>query len=353
MTILDDRATYERLDPAGIGGLIAGLPGQFWPAWNLGLNARLPEGAAAATRIAVAAMGGSAIGGALVRGLAERESRTPIAVCRDYRLPAWADRRTLVVAASFSGNTEETLSCFEQALEIGAPSLAITTGGRLTQLAAAHWVPAVSYSYDGMPRCALGFGFGALLGALEQIGVFSGKGPELAAALAIMEGMSAELGPDAPAESNLAKQMATRLHGKIPVVYGAGFLSDAATRWKGQFNENSKNWAFYEALPEANHNAVEGYDYPADLADRMAVVFLRSPLLAPRVLDRIGITADILTRQGVANAIVDGRGDTALSHLLTAVYFGDWVSYYLAMLNGADPNPIPQIDYLKDQLSRR
>lgn len=353
MSILDDRTTYQRLDTAGIGNLIAGLPQQCRAAWDAGMAAPLPERAGDVMRVVVAGMGGSAIGGALARGLADLESPVALTVCRDYRLPAWVDVHTLVIASSFSGNTEETLSCVEDALERHAPLLAITTGGKLAQIAQAHHIPALTYAFAGQPRCALGYGFVGLLALLQRAGIIGEQASDLEAAVRAMEAWAAEISPDVPEERNAAKQMARALHGRIPVVYGAGFLTDVAVRWKGQFNENSKTFAFAEALPEANHNAVEGYGLPAGSRERMAVVFLKSALLHPRVLDRIAVTADILERQGIPAGWVDARGDSALAHILTLVQFGDWVSYYLAMLNGQDPNPIPQIDYLKAQLAQR
>jgi glucose/mannose-6-phosphate isomerase len=353
MNILDNPSTYERLDPAGIGRLVLGLPQQCRDAWEVGSSAPLPEGVQRATGIIIAGMGGSAIGGALVRGLAELESRVPVTVCRDYRLPAWAGPDTLVIASSFSGNTEETLSAYGEALARGCMVMVMTTGGELGRRAGKRGVPAMTYQFDGHPRCAVGYSFMGLLAVLGRAGVLPDKGEDVAAALRVMEAWGSELGPAVPTERNNAKKMAEALHGRIPVVYGAGFLNDVAVRWKSQFNENSKTWAFVEALPEADHNAIEGFGLPGDLLDQLGVVFLKSPHLHKRVLDRIEITAGLLDKQGVRSGWLEGRGETPLAHVLTLVQFGDWVSYYLAMLNEKDPNPIPQIDALKAALARR
>jgi glucose/mannose-6-phosphate isomerase len=128
-------------------------------------------------------------------------------------------------------------------------------------------------------------------------------------------------------------------------------LSPVARRWKGQFNENSKAWAFYETFSELNHNAVVGYEFPQAMADKTFVILLRSPSLHPRLLARYQITGEILEKAGVKHDIVDSQGEDNLTQMMSLVFLGDWVSYYLAMLYHADPTPVKMIDYLKKRLS--
>ncbi|MCZ6891638.1 MAG: bifunctional phosphoglucose/phosphomannose isomerase, partial [Chloroflexi bacterium] len=159
------------------------------------------------------------------------------------------------------------------------------------------------------------------------------------------------LGPEAPRVQNLAKTVATAMHGRLPVVYGAEFLNGVAHRWKTQLNENSKVWAFFESLPELDHNAVVGYSLPAEVSERAYVVLLHSHLLHQRTSLRYQVTEELLLREGVAHRQLDGVGDTPLAHLLTTVMLGDFVSYYLGILNRVDPVPVPPIDYLKERLA--
>ncbi|MBI4496305.1 MAG: bifunctional phosphoglucose/phosphomannose isomerase [Chloroflexi bacterium] len=352
MTLLDDRETYGRLDPTGMDRHIQEFPRTCRDAWREAATVSLPDDYRDVERVVVAGMGGSAIAGDLVRGLAELESPVPIQVQRDYRLPAYVDPRTLVIASSYSGNTEETLSAVEDALERKAPVLALTSGGRLADLAAHHHLPLFRIRYQAPPRATLGYSLVPLVALLERLGILADKEGDLNEAVQVMEEMLSGLGPAIPTAANPAKQLAHRLHGRLPVIYGAGFLADVARRWKTQINENSKQWAVFEVLPELHHNAVVGYPNPADLRDRLYVVLLRSSLLHPRTLARYPITTTLLANNAISYEVLDAQGRSPLAHMLSTLLFGDLVSYYLALLNEADPYPVAVIDFLKDQLAR-
>ena len=156
----------------------------------------------------------------------------------------------------------------------------------------------------------------------------------------------------APLSSNPAKQLAGRLHGRLPVVYGAGILAEAAHRWKTQINENGKAWAFYEVFPELNHNATVGYQFPPEVGSRVRVILLRSPSFNERVKLRYDVTCELLDRAKIAYEFVDSEGSSLLSQMMSLVLFGDYVSYYLAMLYRIDPSPVEAIAYLKEQLAK-
>jgi glucose/mannose-6-phosphate isomerase len=297
-------------------------------------------------------MGGSAIGGDLVRSLAMSEAKVPVIVHRDYGLPAFVDERTLVIASSYSGNTEETLSGFEPALKTGARMLAMTTGGRLAQLAEANSIPVFRIEYKAQPRAALGFSFLPTLGVLQKLGFIADKSGDVEETIRILEGLAAEMGAGSPAASNPAKKLAQRLCGCLPVIYGAGVAAEAAHRWKTQINENGKAWAFYEVFPELNHNATVGYPFPPEVTGRLRVVMLRAPSFNQRVQLRCEVTAELLDRSGIAHEYVDSRGESLLSQMMSLVLIGDYASYYLAMLYKIDPSPVEVINYLKDKLAK-
>ena len=143
------------------------------------------------------------------------------------------------------------------------------------------------------------------------------------------------------------------LHGSLALVYGGGLMSEVARRWKGQFNENSKHWAFFEQLPELNHNAVMGYQFPAQMARQIVVVLLNSSHNHPRIQAREEVTVRLLGQHGVRSTIVSARGESDLAQMSTAIQLGDFVTYYLALLNGIDPSTIEAIDFLKAELARR
>jgi glucose/mannose-6-phosphate isomerase len=263
------------------------------------------------------------------------------------------DQRTLLIASSYSGNTEEVLSAFEQGLGTGAKKVALTTGGRLLATARANGVPAFVFDYRSEPRAALGYSLMPLLAIAEKTGLMQGVGTDVEEAIELMDQEQGRIGEGVPAESNPAKQLAQELHGKLPVIYGAGVLTEVAHRWKTQLNESSKVWCFYEELPEANHNAIVGYGLPEELARRTFVVFLRPQSVHPRALLRYEFTQTALGEAGVPFEEVAARGRSALAQMMTAVLFGDYVSYYLALLNGVDPTPTTIIDELKAWLAGR
>lgn len=348
---LDDPQTYLSLDGFGMGEHIRAWPTQCRSAWELAQQTSLPPDYAGVGKIVILGMGGSAIGGDLAGSLVEGECKCPVFVCRDYDLPLFVDQETLVVASSYSGNTEETISAFEQALRRGAKIVAITTGGKLREMAEASQVPVVTYQYEAQPRAALGYSLITILGLWQRLGLIGDKSEDLSDAMKVMARLWESLSPANPLRQNPAKRLACRIRGCIPVVYGGGILSSAARRWKGQINENGKGWAFYESFPELDHNSVAGYSFPEQLIDKIFVIFLHSTLLHGRTQIRYKITQELLTGAGISYEVLEAQGRSPLSHLLSTVLLGDMVSYYLAMLNGVDPTPIAAIAYLKERLA--
>ena len=168
----------------------------------------------------------------------------------------------------------------------------------------------------------------------------------------VLQQLSQKIDEDVPLSHNPAKQLAQKLYGRLPVIYGAGIVAEVAHRWKTQLNENSKAWAFYEVFPELNHNAVVGYQFPPELASKIVVVLLRSPSLQRRIQLRYQVICQLLDRAKVSYQIVDGDGTSPLSQMMSLVLFGDYVSYYLAILYKIDPSPVKAIDYLKEQLAQ-
>lgn len=350
MTGLDNPETYLRLDPGDMRARIRELPSECVAAWRQGLDFELPADYADVNRVVVLGMGGSAIGADLLRGLNEPGGKADVSVNRDYDPPD-LDTSTLVVASSYSGNTEETLSAFAQALPTPAKKLALTTGGRLKALAEVNGVPVFTITYDAQPRAALPYSLFPLLAICQNLGIMGDASSDVEEMASTLQGLQAMLDDRSPTPVNPAKQMAGKLRGRLAVIYGAGSLSAVARRWKTQINENSKAWAFSESFPELNHNAVVGYEFPADLAHHMFVVLLRSQRLHERSLVRYRVTSELLSRAGIDHETVDASGESALSQMMSLVLFGDWASYYLALLNETDPTPVKAIDFLKRRIA--
>jgi glucose/mannose-6-phosphate isomerase len=219
-------------------------------------------------------MGGSAIGGEFAGALLADDLKVPLVVHRDYGLPGYVGRDSLVIASSFSGNTEETLSGFDEAKKRGAKILAITTGGRLADEAKTLRLPLVTFGYHAQPRAALGYSLTLVLGTLGKLGFARDMGAEIEQALVDVNKLEERV--HEAAKTNEAKKMALDLVGRIPVVYGAGVMGVMARRVKDQWNENAKNWAHYDVMSELNHNAVVGFPYPPIARDAHVVLLLRS-----------------------------------------------------------------------------
>jgi glucose/mannose-6-phosphate isomerase len=351
MVNLDDIQVYRRLDPANMLEHLHGLPKQCRTAWHKAKEFELPRDYANIDKVVILGMGGSAIGGDLFRSLVSPIGKPIIFVTRDYDLPTFVDNRTLVIASSYSGNTEETISAFSWSLERKCKKLVMTTGGKLKILAENARVPVFIIDRISQPRAALGFSFVPLIIFLEKLDFLEDKATEVEAMIQNLETLLLKLKETVTTSSNLAKQLATRLYGKIAVIYGAGVLSKVARRWKTQINENSKAWAFHETLPELNHNAVVGYKFPPELASKIYVVLLRCSSLHPRTLIRYQVTSELLEQSGISHQIMDGQGESELSQMMNLVFLGDWTSYYLAILYDIDPTPVEVIDYLKKRLS--
>jgi glucose/mannose-6-phosphate isomerase len=348
---LDDPQLFRQYDPEGMLTHLHMMPQLCQDAWQRAMNFELPPDCAHVDKVVILGMGGSAIGGDLVAGLALSEAKLPIIVRRDYELPSFADAKTLIIASSYSGNTEETLAAFEQALKTEAKKLVITTGGKLKAIAQAKGVPTFGFDYKAQPRAALAYSIMPILCFLQRLSFITDKSKDVTETVSVLQQLSLEIKEDAPQRQNPAKQLASRLYNQLPVIYGAGIVSEVARRWKTQFNENAKAWAFYEVFPELNHNAVVGYQFPAELATKIMVVLLHSTQLPERIKLRYQITCQLLERAGVSYQIIDGNGERPLSQVMSLVLFGDYTSYYLAMLYKTDPSPVKAIDFLKEKLA--
>jgi len=352
LSVLDDAAGRDQLDRSGLLARIEALPEQCEDAWSAARAFAWPRRAASAKSVVVLGMGGSAIAGDILRSLAALSGDKPVAVVRGYDVPSFVGEGTLVVACSHSGNTEETVAGLDASLARGAQATIITTGGRLEKVAAEKGISAFTYTYEGQPRCALGHQLMALLALGECAGLMSDQTSAVAESLALMRGQREALKFAAPSAGNAAKQLALRLRGQIPVIVGEGVLADAAHRWKTQVNENSKSWAFWDELPEMDHNSVVGFGLPQAMVQQLHVLFLLPTAIERRAEVRYEATADELSRAGVAPERIDVAGESALAQVLSAIYLGDFVSYYLALLNGVDPTPIDPISRVKARLAQ-
>jgi glucose/mannose-6-phosphate isomerase len=299
--------------------------------------------------LVVAGMGGSAVGARLALGLLADDLRRPFVVADGYSLPPWAGAKTLVLCSSYSGTTEETLACYEQARGRVAPVVVASCGGPLTERARADGVPVIRLPTGLQPRAAVGYSLVCALAAASLCGAAPPLRRDLLAAAALMDALGPDWGPEGP-EDGPAKTLARGLAGLAPVVVGTGPTVPVAYRWKCQLNENAKVPAFWSALPEADHNEICGWGAAGE-AGAFAAVFLEDDDDPPQVRRRVMLTADAAQRGARFVRRVSGVGTTRLQRLLSLVLLGDLVSLYVAVLRGADPADIRAIRELKTALA--
>jgi glucose/mannose-6-phosphate isomerase len=352
LTDLDDPELRRHLDPEGAYERNIGLPQQCRAAWAAVRDLTLPPEYDEISQVVVAGMGGSAIAGDFLQAIAFHEGGASVTVVRGYELPAWVGPGTLVIACSHSGNTEETLSAFRQAQNKFAGAVVVTTGGQLLEEAKAAEVPAFVYDYPPEPRSGFGHGFLRLFAIAEAAGVLHVLDDRVEKALDDLAALESQIEESRPEESNPAKQLARRLHNRLPLVIGGEVLAPAAKRWRTQVEENAKAYAISDELPEMHHNTVVGLELPQAVRDLVHGVLLELPRPSERMARRQDLTIELFRRSGVSIERFPIGGSDSLGAMLRAVYFGNLVSYYLALLNGVHPAPVAIIDWLKAQLAQ-
>ncbi|MEO6043803.1 MAG: SIS domain-containing protein [Tepidiformaceae bacterium] len=353
MSVLDDPSLLA-LDGDGMLGHIASVGSELWRAWKASEHLELPAGAARATNVVLAGMGGSATASDYFAALCAESARLPVYGCRGYALPNYVSERSLVVVSSYSGDTEEALSVYDEARKRGAALLCITTGGRLGGRAAEDGVAVHRIDYQGKPRTAIAHGLAPLLRIGVQLGLLTiGDGEVEQAGRAHGELTGQDFAPTAPFERNGAKQVAAKLFGRTPFVVGSEQMAPTATRFRNQLAENGKVLGAADPFPEAAHNLIVGLGTGELVADRVALVAIESRMRSDRrTVAKLDAFCAQFEAAGIPVARIDVGADRLLQGLLVGTAWGDYVSFYLALLNGVDPTPIPQIDQLKLALTQ-
>jgi glucose/mannose-6-phosphate isomerase len=319
--------------------------------WRVESAAGLMEGWDSPGGMIVAGMGGSAIGGGLARAILGDHASRPMAVARAYGLPPWVTPDTTVLCASYSGNTEETLACYDAAGFVGARRVVVTSGGKIAEQARADGVPVIPIPGGFQPRAAVAYLTVAALEVAALCGVGTRMNSEVDVAASHAEALAAEWGPDG-AEDNLAKTIARAIVGSIPQIAGAGLTAPIAYRWKTQLNENAKLPAFSAELPELDHNEIVGWE-GVDGLGPFSAIFLDDADHHPRVRHRIELTDWLVEPSAHASLRVESQGRNPVERVFSLVLLGDLVSLYVAVLRGVDPTPVAVLERLKEQLAER
>ena len=340
------------LDPDDMRGAVRAFPDHLQEGWERGAAAEsFGIDVGSLNGVVVCGMGGSAIGGDLVRTLVEAESPVPFLVNRGYTLPGWVNEQTFVVVSSYSGGTEETLSAYADARSRGAQILAITSGGEVRQRAGEGGDRLIEISGGMQPRAALGYSLGVLLRVARSNGLLDLSDATFSAAIDAARERAAR--HDEDADGNPSRDLSAKWEGNLPVVYtGVGLLEAVGMRWRTQIHENAKHPAVGNVFPELDHNEIMGYESgPEDLLGRFAVVVLRDADDHDQVTKRFDVTRDLLRSDTASWTDLDSAGASRLDRVLSLVQLGDAASFWLAMRKGIDPTPVETIQQLKETLA--
>jgi len=303
--------------------------------------------------ILILGMGGSAIGGELLRGWLRDTLPVPVDICRDHNLPAYANKDTLVMAISYSGETVETLSAFVDAIRRRCMTITVTSGGHLLTFSKKLNIPHVSVPQNFPPRAAFPYLFFPLPILLTKMKIIPDTRPSAEEALNTLKSIAEENAPRIPIENNPSKKLALELKETIPVVYGSGFYEAVAHRMKTQFNENSKLPSSYDVFPELSHNEIVGWEASDNLTRGFFIILLRDRDDPPEVNHKIELTKALVSRKVRKVHEIYARGTSRIAKMLSLVVFGDFLSVYLAIALAIDPSPVKSIQTVKRGMKER
>jgi glucose/mannose-6-phosphate isomerase len=348
--ILDDLDEIKKIDKSDMLSFCVDAPKHYAEAAKLAktvsLSYREPKA------IIVAGMGGSAIGGELLKDWARDKVVVPIEICREYSLPAYANKNTLVFVVSYSGETEESLSVFLDAIKRKCMIVCISSGGKLHEFSEKLNVPHLRVPSGMAPRATLPYLFIPLPILLEKIGLVSDVAPEISETIKILKQVSDSNSPEKPLIDNFSKKLASDICRTVPVVYGFGIYRAVAQRFKTQFNENSKVPAKWEIFPELNHNEIVGWEEAEELAKYFSVILIRDNHEPEAMRQRIMATKELIRKESVKVFEVQSTGKSRLAKMSSMICTGDFTSVYLAVLRGIDPTPVKTITVLKEKMQK-
>ncbi len=355
MNKLDNLELIKKLDCSNMLKFILDLPEQCRDAYTIGNSSSMDKSAIKINNIVFAGMGGSGIGPELIKVYLRDELKIPVSICRTYTLPDFVGKDTLLFCLSYSGNTEETLSCFQKGLKRNAFIITIGSGGRLKELSIKNDTTHISIPSGYPPRAAIGYMSLTVLGVLAKLGLIKDKENDIKELFSILtEVRDKEIGFTIPLEKNISKQIAIKLYKRYPLIYGTADTTEAVSvRWREQIAENGKTISSSNTVPEMNHNEIVGWRFPEKLLRDFKAIILCDKDDHERIKERIRISGEIIKRSGAEVIVLEREKGRRLARIYSLIYIGDFVSFYLAILNKIDPTPVETIDYLKKELANK
>lgn len=335
----------KKLDPKDVFGSTEKLLFQCEQIWEEGKKLSYPYSGNDIKSIVFCGMGGSAMGAHVAYFLFQKELPVPFYILGDYHLPGFVNESTLIMLSSYSGSTEEVLSCAKEARAKGAKITGLTTGGYLGEFLPENGYPSLSFSPvnnpSGQPRLGTGYSVFGTLAILNALHLIDLSHDSVQGAIQSVRGERENI-------KAIARELAQKVYGTLPVIFAGEFLSGNAHIMRNQFNETAKSFAAFSQLPELNHHLMEGLKNPAD--KKLTILFIASDLYSDVLKKRIELTKDVVSKNHIPWTQYQARGSDFLTHMLNTLSFGGYLTLYLALLYDQDPSLIPWVDYFKEQL---
>lgn len=327
--------------------LIEGFSAQLLESINIANSATLAQPSAPIQNVVIAGMGGSGIGGTLIKALTNDEVRVPIDVSKSYDVPAYINQNTLFIACSFSGNTEETLAAADKAKAKGAQIVAITSGGKMGAFVAENGYSSITIpGRSNSPRASIGYSFVQIFHILHHYGLIPSRHFEE------IEASAQNLIDNSPEIQKVSKEMTAYFKDKLPIIYGDSKVEAVLIRSQQQIAENSKHLSHVNVFPEMNHNELVGWKYPNVVFSNASTVLIRTSFDHPRTSVRLDVCKDIFTKVAGSVYELHAKGDSFIEQSIYLINVLDWTSFHLAEANNVDPFPVDVINFLKDELAK-
>lgn len=355
-SILDQESIYKKLDQHQVYSSILGLKNQVNQTWTEVSHSSLKNEIVGIKDICVCGMGGSALGGRIIRSLDQYILNLPLEVVTNYRLPNYINQNSLVILVSYSGDTEETISAALDAVNRKAKIYIVTTGGKLLQLAYEknidHYLIDPKHNPSHMPRLGLGYSIIAIFALLARFKFINFSQDDIDQVVGIINQSEINFGKEKIQKDNPAKILAEKVKDKGLILIGANHLVGTIHAIKNMINENAKTFAVNFDLPELNHHFLEGLTNPKTLKEDLFVLLFNSELYPSIIKKRLTITRNMLERLGFQTMTIKPESSHPTLQAFECLSFGEFASFYLAMINHLDPGPIPSVDYFKKELTR-
>lgn len=352
MNLLDNLEKIKEIDQENLADLMKNFSQQLKKVWQSQEKIKLPKSFKKIKNIVFSGMGCDKITSELVKKILNFESSLPVEVISDYQIPKYINKETLVIFLSYSGNTLEVLSTLKLAKKKKAKIFIISGGGKLNEIIKTDHLPAFQFKGSGPSRANLGYLFLPAIIICSKLKLIKIKDEEIISLINLLEEFNKILEPKQKIEKNVAKYLAYQIFDRLPIIVGAEHLIPVAHRWKKEINENAKAFAFAEEMPEFFHNTIVGIEFPFLTRENVFFIFLESRFYEEKNKKALDLFKNILNQEKISFESVSGLGENRLSEMMTTILLGDWVSFYLAILNQVDPTPVENINYLKNQLNQ-